>query len=147
MQLHEAIDILKSLNNGYSFSDCEVCENYNELTGICDKEKCDELIAIETVIAELHAMQNLLDEKNDELEYLQKENERYENKIILSDEEYRRVIDAAQKDCISKDKIREKIEELSKGYSKSLRSKSSTWEKSFKIKAQIDILQDLLKDE
>ena len=68
--------------------------------------------AIETVIAELHAMQNLLDEKNDELEYLQKENERYENKIILSDKEYRRVIDAAQKDCVSKDKIREKIKRL-----------------------------------
>lgn len=63
MELDKAINILKSLNNGYSFSDCEVCKNYNELTGICDKEKCDELIAIETVIAELHAMQNLLDEK------------------------------------------------------------------------------------
>lgn len=54
MQLHEAIDILKSLNNGYSFSGCEVCENYNESTGICDKEKCDELIAIETFLQELY---------------------------------------------------------------------------------------------
>lgn len=40
MQLHEAIDILKSLNN--------------ESTGICDKEKCDELIAIETFLQELY---------------------------------------------------------------------------------------------
>ena len=35
--------------------------------------------AIETIIAELHAMQNLLDEKNDKLERLQKENEDLKN--------------------------------------------------------------------
>lgn len=77
-----------------------------------------EIEALETVIAELHAMQNLLDEKNEELVFLHKENEIYENKIILSDEEYRRVIEEAQKDCVSKDKIRKKIEDITDKYNR-----------------------------
>lgn len=35
--------------------------------------------AIDTVIAELHALQNLLDEKNEEIYHLQKENEELKN--------------------------------------------------------------------
>ena len=78
-----------------------------------------EIEALETVIAELHAMQNLLDEKNEEIELLQKEKEKYKNKIIfLDDEEYRKVIDNAQKDCVSKDKIRKKIEEITDKYNR-----------------------------
>ena len=93
-----------------------------------------------------------------EIEHLQKENERYKRiKPVSIDGEYEIDLEGflnvsnklyeLERNSISKDKIREKIEELSKEYSKSLRSKSSTWEKSFKIKAQIDILQDLLKEE
>lgn len=37
----------------------------------------EDVEAIDTVISELFAMQNLLDEKNDELDRLQKENEKY----------------------------------------------------------------------
>lgn len=100
--------------------------------------------AIETVIAELHAMQNLLDEKNEEIELLQKENERYENKIILSDEEYRRVIDAAQKDCVSKDKIREKIKEI---YEDKFNKYYDMFLEQRDIEKTIGILKDLLKEE
>lgn len=140
MQLHEAIDILKSLNNGYSFSDCEVCENYNELTGTCDKEKCDELIAIETVIAELERMQ--------------KENEELKN-MDLTTVYLKGVADEKERWI---NKIREDIDELSDdleimkvdsmyGRYKEYGSKFS-FEKEFNYKYGMhDVLQDLLKEE
>ena len=74
--------------------------------------KLDE--AKEIIRKELNAYHTVLAE----LDRLQKENERYENKIILSDEEYRKVIDEAQKDCVSKDKIRKKIEEITDKYNR-----------------------------
>ena len=55
MKLEEAINKLKETQDSYL------------------KDELDE--AIETVIGELFAMQNLLDEKNEEIEHLQKENE------------------------------------------------------------------------
>lgn len=53
MNLKEAKEILQQLNDGYSFSACRVCQNYNEQTKKCDKEKCDELVAIDRVLQEL----------------------------------------------------------------------------------------------
>lgn len=79
------------------------------------------------------------------LEELQEEHELYKDKIVLlSDEEYRKVIDAAQKDCISKDKIKEKIKELyedknSKYYDMFLEQRD--------IEKTISILNELLKGE
>lgn len=38
------------MNNGYTFKDCDMCNNYNEKTKCCDKHKCMELQAIERVL-------------------------------------------------------------------------------------------------
>ena len=67
----------------------------------------EDVEAIDTVIAELFAMQNLLDEKNEELDRLQKENEELKNER----DSYRAQVNSAfGKGFIHKDKIRELIE-------------------------------------
>lgn len=111
MQPHEAIDILKSLNNGYSFSDCEVCENYNELTGTCDKEKCDELIAIETVIAELDRLQK-------ENKYLKEENKELEKMVELMAEEIDEIDRGYNDYCDTKTECDENCKKCIKEYFK-----------------------------
>ena len=112
MKLEEAKDILKKLNNGYSLSDCEVCKNYNELTGMCDKKKCDELIAIETVLQEI--------------EHLQKEKAEYEARWNNIAHELR----IFKNECVSKNKIREKIEEITDKYNRIYKFPSPKVEKT-----------------
>lgn len=68
--------------------------------------------------------------KNKELE---KENKKYI--VKLTDEEYRRVIEAAQKDCVPKSLIKEKIEEL----------KEIADEDNQDEYIKIQVLQDLLE--
>lgn len=48
--IEEDIKILENMNNGYTFKDCDMCNNYNEKTKRCDKHKCMELQAIERVL-------------------------------------------------------------------------------------------------
>ena len=36
--------------DGYTFKDCDICNNYNEKTKCCDKHKCMELQAIEHIL-------------------------------------------------------------------------------------------------
>lgn len=48
--IEEDIKILENMNNGYTFKDCDMCNNYNEKTKCCDKHKCMELQAIERVL-------------------------------------------------------------------------------------------------
>lgn len=63
------------------------------------------------------------------------------NKIIhLSDEEYRRVIDAAQKDCILKDKVKEMIKDIKEAQEL---EKGATYEC---LVAQEEILEELLEE-
>lgn len=86
--IEEDIKILENMNDGYTFKDCDMCNNYNEKTKCCDKHKCMELQAIERV---------LLDYKR-----ILKENETYkkqyfclidkiENKIDKFDYEFEKV--------------------------------------------------------
>ena len=88
--------------------------------------------AMETVIAELHAMQNLLDEKREEIEHLQKENEELQKENgkltrarkwfiehtvgeIATPEMLRKIL---ANEYIHKDKIREKIKEITDKYNR-----------------------------
>lgn len=69
--------------------------------------------AWETVTAEVFAMQNLLDEKNEELDRLQKENEELKEKNKLLQENYTTCFEHLNwclANYIHKDKIRELIE-------------------------------------
>lgn len=104
-----------------------------------DKIRCNELLKEKHSnwlgLSNQKAIRSMLEE----LDRLQKENEKYECKIILSDEEYRKLIDEAQKDCINKDKIREKIEERKQWLS----SQDVSYEDDYVL----EVLQDLLKEE
>lgn len=46
----EAIEILNGFDDGYTFQECTSCFKFNEKDSCCNKEKCDELRAIETVL-------------------------------------------------------------------------------------------------
>lgn len=143
MKLEKAKDILKKLNNGYSLSDCEVCQNYNELTGMCDKKKCDELIAIETVLQEL--------------EHLQKENEELKD-IDLTTVHIKGVCDEKGR---WRNKIKSQIEQLKREMPRIACNKGCNkcfdkdWNPLYRGREfvfcyayqQIKALQDLLKEE
>ena len=50
--IEEYIKILENMNDGYTFKDCDICNNYNEKTKHCDKHKCMELQAIEHILSD-----------------------------------------------------------------------------------------------
>ena len=99
MKLKEAINKLKETQDSYL------------------KDELDE--AIETVIGELFAIQNLLDEKNEEIEHLQKENGKLtrarkwfvEHTVgqIATPEMLRKIL---AEEYIHKDKIKDCLEDI-----------------------------------
>lgn len=122
-----------------------------------------EFEAIDTVIHELVALQELLDEKREEIEELQKENEELKtdtrNRTIGCRDLVKKCEACDFKECIgceysisdieatlnnfvSKDKIKEKIEEI-----KSWMNDDCLALHEFQREAQIDVLQELLKGE
>lgn len=110
----------------------KILMDFPEYQDLVSKE-CE---AIDTVIAELHAMQNLLDEKREELEHLQKENEDLKN-IDLTTVYLKGILDEKER---WRNKIREKIE----------KEKTALETCYGRIKYQegkIEGLQDLLKEE
>ena len=53
MSKEEAIEILKNMNDGFTFRDCSVCiedNKYDEKDGICKSKTCEYLKSIETVL-------------------------------------------------------------------------------------------------
>lgn len=121
--------------------------------------------AMETVIAELHAMQNLLDEKREELEHLQKENEELKDKNKLLQENYTKCFEDLNwvlTNYIHKDKIREKMKEITDKYNRIYKFPSPKVEETpegqliYKIRFNTDsealrivkvILEELLEEE
>ena len=64
----EAVEILKDMNDGYTFQDCRVCvsdNKFNEKKGICESKTCEYLNAIDTVI-------QALEQKDKEIQELKK---------------------------------------------------------------------------
>lgn len=103
MELEEAKEQLKDLiNDRKSFlsGDAEHDEIYLK-----------DIEALEIAIAELHAIQNLLDEKNDEIDRLQKENEELKD-IDLTIVHLKGVCDEKER---WRNKIREMLEDYKKG--------------------------------
>ena len=124
-----------------------------------DLEKID---AIDTVISELVALQNLLDEKNEEIDHLQKENGKLtrarkwfiEHTIgqIATPEMLRKIL---ADEYIHKDKIREKIEELKQDfleYTEEFQGKCDDTDEYYfydtqNMQNKINLLENLLKEE
>ena len=67
--IEEDIKILKNMNDGYTFKDCDICNNYNEKTKHCDKHKCMELQAIEHILLDY---KRVLKENEDFRNFLKK---------------------------------------------------------------------------
>ena len=60
--IEEDIEILENMNDGHTFKDCDVCDNYNEKTKCCDIKKCRELQAIEHILSDYKRLQAELEE-------------------------------------------------------------------------------------
>lgn len=103
----EAIEILKDMNDGYTFASCRVCisdNKYSEKEGICKSKTCEYLQAIDTILLSYEVLCNELDKKNEEIEELKDRNEFLRD---LRD----RLIATIKDDYIEKQKIQEKIDE------------------------------------
>lgn len=57
MDIEQDIEILENMNDGHTFKDCDVCDNYNEKTKRCDIKKCRELQAIEHILSDYKRLQ------------------------------------------------------------------------------------------
>lgn len=122
-----------------------------------DLEKID---AIDTVISELVALQNLLDEKKEELDRLQKENKsikaRVDKYIQGGNEtlrlEHEETLKYYHENYISKDKIRENIEKIkhqltNKDFTHDMYMGTEQYNTWTRLCAKEEVLQDLLKEE
>lgn len=112
INIEEDIKILENMNDGYTFKDCNICNNYNEKTKRCDKHKCMELQAVEHILSDYKRVL--------------KENEELKNKImekdleIIGKEEYtkasmKEIIEqyyTANEDCITKQRIEDIIDRI-----------------------------------
>lgn len=104
----EAVEILKDMNDGYTFQDCRVCvsdNKFNEKKGICESKTCEYLNAIDTVI-------QALEQKDKEIQELKKDNqhqwdERCKLTFAYDKDTYtlQNQLDLANADRVEKDKI------------------------------------------
>lgn len=67
--IEEVIEFLQGFNDGYTFQQCQTCFKFNEKDGCYNKEKCEELEAINFLISDykkvLKENEELLQEKID----------------------------------------------------------------------------------
>lgn len=71
----EYIKILENMNDGYTFKDCDMCNNYNEKTKCCDKHKYMELQAIEHILQDYKKLQEEFKQVDHECERLEEKEE------------------------------------------------------------------------
>lgn len=79
--IEEDIKILENMNDGYTFKDCDICNNYNEKTKQCDKHKCMELQAIEHILSDYKKLQEDFEQIDHECNRLEEKEFKLENKI------------------------------------------------------------------
>lgn len=80
MSEEETINILKNMSDGYTFKDCEVCDYYNSKTSCCDKNKCNNLKAIQTAIQLLEQKDNKIKELNKGINALSESKNKWKNR-------------------------------------------------------------------
>ena len=100
--IEEDIKILENMNDGYTFKDCDICNNYNEKTKQCDKHKCMELQAIEHILSDYKRVL--------------KENEKLK-KFHIQDNKH---LDFIMKNSIPVQKVKDKIEKEIKYHGKNI---------------------------
>ena len=94
MTEEKAIEILKNMNDRYTFQDCRVCVNdnkFNEKKGICESKTCEYLNAIDTVI-------QALEQKDKEISELKAKYDKDTHTL-------QNQLDVANADRVEKDKI------------------------------------------
>ena len=70
MNIEEAKEILKEMNDFNTFQFCEICKcRIESATDICENKNCEYLKAIETVLNELEKKDKVIDLISDELRY------------------------------------------------------------------------------
>lgn len=87
--IEEDIKILENMNDGYTFKDCDICNNYNEKTKHCDKHKCMELQTIEHILSAYKRVLKENEQLRTEVNSLKEDNERYQElelQILESEE-------------------------------------------------------------
>lgn len=100
--IEEDIKILENMNDGYTFKDCDICNNYNEKTKQCDKHKCMELQAIEHILSDYKRVLK----ENEELK-----------KFHIQDNKH---LDFIMKNSITVQKVKAKIEKEIKYHGKNI---------------------------
>lgn len=125
--MEEDIKILENMNDGYTFKDCNICNNYNEKTKRCDKHKCMELQAIEHILSDYKRVLK----ENEELK-----------KFHIQDNKH---LDFIMKNSITVQKVKDKIEYLDKQQKQWLEDRELKASDSEIIFAR-NFLQELLKE-
>lgn len=98
--IEEDMKILENMDDGYTFKDCDICNNYNEKTKHCDKHKCMELQAIEHILSDYKRVLK----ENEEL--------KIDNDIMKEDLNGNVLyVDELEENYISIQKVKDKIEE------------------------------------
>lgn len=110
--IEEVIEFLQGFNDGYTFQQCRTCSKFNEEDVCCNKEKCDELEALEFLISEYRRvlkenkelkkeLDRVTDGRNQLFEYAtaQQANPEMLHKVL-------------RVEYIPKQKVKDKIEEL-----------------------------------
>ena len=90
--IEEDIKILENMNYGYTFKDCDMCNNYNEKTKCCDKHKCIELQAIDHILQDYKKLQEEFKQVDHECERLEEK----EVRLIKENEYYKDLINALE---------------------------------------------------
>lgn len=98
--IEEVIEFLQEFNDGYTFQQCQTCFKFNEKDGCCNKEKCEELEAINFLISDYKRVLK----ENEELKH------KYDKS--LSD------LVKAEKETIPTQKIKDILNEINKEYIK-----------------------------
>ena len=108
--IEEDMKILENMNDGYTFKDCDMCNNYNEKTKCCDKHKCMELQAIDHILSDYKRALKINEVLLKENEELHKEIDRMKSLDI-----YKLVEDWETGQLIPIQKIKDMLEKLLKG--------------------------------
>lgn len=94
--IEKVIEFLQGFNDGYTFQQCQTCFNFNEKDSCCNKEKCEELKAIEFLISDYKRLQEEFKQVDNECFRLEQKELRLEKEIeeLKSDNlEYQRTQD------------------------------------------------------
>lgn len=143
--IEEDIKILENMNDGYTFKDCDICNNYNEKTKHCDKHKCMELQAIEHILSAYKKVLKQNEQLSTEVNSLKEENEELEEINNELEAEKNEAIRRYNFETIPIQKVKDKIEELKSNPLKIKQNDKYYYETHAYNKIIISVLQELIE--